>query len=85
MSQKTAPLVRVPFERERKVDYNQELSTIFGGTAQPKPAEKKTDARRDKEEALQWIKNEIKRYDQQETILEFDNKLESTITKIQKK
>jgi len=31
-----------------------------------------------------WIKNEIKRYDQAETLIELENRLETTITKIQK-
>lgn len=76
--------VRSSSNADRNTGLNHELSSIFGGTAQPKQAEAQVDARRDKEEALAWIKNEIKRYDQAETILEFENKLETTITKIQK-
>ncbi len=71
-------------DTERHAILTHQVCNLFGGNSAPKLAEKQTDVRRDKEDAMVWIKNEIKRYDQAETLMELENRLETTITKIQK-
>lgn len=40
-----------------------DLGFLFGGSAKPKLATEKVNVRKEKEKAMNWIKDEIKKYD----------------------
>jgi hypothetical protein len=43
----------------------QDLGLMFGGSAKPKLATEKVNVRKEKEKAVGWIRDELKKYDQQ--------------------
>lgn len=65
-------------------DIKNEISTLFGGNQKPKMASKVQNVRKAKDEALAWIRDEIKRYDQGEIESEIENKTQITIINISK-
>jgi len=65
-------------------DIKDVISTLFGGNQKPKMASKDQNVRRAKDEALAWIRDEIKRYDQGEIQQEIEDKTQITIINISK-
>lgn len=65
-------------------DLKLQVSSIFGGPQKPKAATQQVNVRKAKDEAMAWIRDEIKRYDQGEVEADMHLKLQATINNIQK-
>jgi hypothetical protein len=54
-----------------------DLGFLFGGSAKPKLATEKVNVRKEKEKALAWVKDEIKKYDQQQMLEDVEMHMQS--------
>ena len=50
---------------------------MFGGSAKPKLATEKVNVRKEKEKAMAWIKDESKKYDQQQMLQDVEMHMQS--------